>query len=162
MVVAEKPTETWTAPNGTDALRGCHGLDEFVPEPLMVSFGREARRLNVPVLVTHPGDNVSEAQFMELKKMGAYIEVNADFYQEGDTADEKVAFAVKQIKRLGAESIIMGTDCGQINNPLPADCIALGARALRTNGVTDRQLDLMLKETPLGRPRNRRPPDRRA
>jgi hypothetical protein len=113
-----------------------------------VIIAREARRLNVPVLITHPGDNVSEAQFMELKKMGAYIEVNADFYQKGDNADEKVAFAVKQIKRLGAESIIMGTDCGQVNNPFPADCIALAARALRANGITDRQLDLMLKENP--------------
>ena len=132
-----------TGSNGTVVIATGHATPE---EHVLIA--REARRLNVPVLVTHPGDNVSEAQFIELKKMGAYIEVNADFYQEGDNADEKVAFAVKQIKRLGAESIIMGTDCGQINNPLPADCIALGARALRTNGVTNRQLDLMLKENP--------------
>jgi hypothetical protein len=113
-----------------------------------VIIAREARRLNVPVLATHPGDNLTDAQFMELKNMGAYIEVNTDFYQEGDNADEKVAFALKQLKRLGAESIIMGTDCGQLNNPLPADCIALGAKALRMNGVTDRQLDLILKINP--------------
>jgi hypothetical protein len=132
-----------TGSNGTVVIATGHATpDEHV------LIAREARRLNVPVLATHPGDNVSEAQFMELKKMGAYVEVNADFYQEGDNADEKVAFALKQIKRLGAESIIMGTDCGQINNPFPADCIALGARALRANGVTDRQLDLMLKENP--------------
>lgn len=132
-----------TGSNGTVVIATGHATPE---EHVLIA--REARRLNVPVLVTHPGDNVSEAQFMELKKMGAYVEVNADFYQEGDNADEKVAFALKQIKRLGAESIIMGTDCGQINNPLPADCIALGARALRANGITDRQLDLMLKENP--------------
>ena len=132
-----------TSSNGTVVIATGHATPE---EHVLIA--REARRLNVSVLVTHPGDNVSEAQFVELKNMGAYIEVNCDFYQEGDNADEKVAFAVKQIKRLGAESIIMGTDCGQINNPFPADCIALGARALRANGITDRQLDLMLKENP--------------
>ena len=38
--------------------------------------------------------------------------------------------------------------CGQMNNPTPADCIVLGARALRAHGVTDRQLGVMLKENP--------------
>ena len=42
----------------------------------------------------------------------------------------------------------MATDCGQLNNPLPADCIVLGARALRAHGITDRQLDIMLKDNP--------------
>lgn len=129
--------------NGTMVIATGHATpDEHV------IIAREARRMNVPTLITHPGDNVSEAQFMELKKMGAYIEVNCDFYQEGDNPDEKVGFALKQIKRLGAESIIMGTDCGQIDNPFPADCIALGAQALRANGITDRQLDVMFKENP--------------
>jgi predicted TIM-barrel fold metal-dependent hydrolase len=142
-IIALIATLKTSGSNGTVAIATGHATPE---EHVLIA--REARRLNVPVLATHPGDNVSESQFMELKKLGAYIEVNSDFYQEGDNADEKVAFAVTQIRRLGAESIIMGTDCGQINNPFPADCIALGARALRANGITDRQLDLMLKENP--------------
>ncbi len=120
-----------------------------------VLLTREARRLGVPVLLTHPGDNMSDAQFQEVKTLGAYVEVNADLYQERDNPEEKIAFAVKQIQRLGAESIVMGTDCGQMDNPLPGDCIVLAARALRARGVTDRQLETMLKQNParlLGRP----------
>lgn len=113
-----------------------------------VLLAREARRLGVPVLLTHPGDNVTDAQYQEVKKLGAFVEVNADFYQEGESPEEKIEFAVKQITRLGAESIVMGTDCGQLNNPLPPDCIVLAARALRAHGITDRQLDAMLKDNP--------------
>ena len=65
---------------------------------------RESRRLGVPTLVTHPNDMVSHAQYQEMKQLGAYIEVNLDFYQEGDNADAKLAFALRQIERLGAES----------------------------------------------------------
>jgi len=113
-----------------------------------VLLAREARRLGVPVLLTHPAGNVSDAQYQEVKKLGAFVEVNADLYQERDNPEEKIAFAVKQIQRLGAESIVMGTDCGQMDNPLPADCIVLAARALRARGVTDRQLEAMLKQNP--------------
>ena len=109
---------------------------------------RESRRLGIPTLVTHPTDAVSDAQYQEMKELGAYFEVLLDFYQEGDNAEEKIAFAVKQIERLGPESIVMATDCGQMNNPTPADCIALGARALRAHGIADAQLDIMLKENP--------------
>lgn len=113
-----------------------------------VLITREARRLSVPVLITHPDDSITDAQYQEMKDLGAYFEVLLDFYQEGDDYDAKVAFALKQIERLGTESIVMATDCGQINNPTPADCIVLGARVLRTHGITDRQLDTMLKENP--------------
>ena len=113
-----------------------------------VLITREARRLGVPTLITHPDDSVSNAQYQEMKELGAFFEVLLDFYQGDDTPDSKIAFALKQIERLGAESIVMATDCGQLNNPLPADCIVLGARALRARGVSERQLDIMLKENP--------------
>lgn len=132
-----------TGSNGTVVLATGHATPEE-----HVLLAREARRLGVPVVLTHPGDNVTDAQYQEVKKLGAFVEVNADFYQEGDKPEEKIAFAVKQFKRLGAESIIMGTDCGQLNNPLPADCIALAARALRARGITERQLDMVFKENP--------------
>jgi len=113
-----------------------------------VLITREARRLGVPTLITHPDDSVSDAQYQEMKQLGAFFEVLLDFYQEGDDADAKIAFVLKQIERLGTESIVMATDCGQMNNPTPADCIVLGARVLRAHGITDRQLDVMLKENP--------------
>ncbi len=129
--------------DGTVAIATGHATPEG-----HVLIVRESRRPGVPTLVTHPNDMVSDAQYQEMKELGAYIEVNLDFYQEGDNAEEKIAFALKQIERLGAESIVMATDCGQMNNPTPADCIVLGARVLRAHGITERQLDIMLKETP--------------
>lgn len=113
-----------------------------------VLITREARRLGVPTLITHPNDSVSDAQYQEMKDLGAYFEVLLDFYQGDAEAEAKIAFAVKQIERLGADSIVLATDCGQLNNPLPADCIVLGARALRERGVSETQLDMMLKENP--------------
>jgi len=113
-----------------------------------VLITREARRLGVPTLITHPNDTVSDAQYQEMKELGAFFEVLLDFYQGDDEADAKIAFALKQIERLGAESIVLATDCGQLNNPLPADCIVLGARELRARGVSESQLDMMLKENP--------------
>jgi hypothetical protein len=142
-IIALVATLKTTDSNGTVVLATGHATPEE-----HVLLAREARRLGVPVLLTHPGDNLTDAQYREVKKLGAFVEVNADFYQEGEHPDEKIAFAVKQIQRLGAESIVMGTDCGQVNNPLPPDCIVLAARALRARGVTDRQLDMMVKENP--------------
>ena len=139
LVARLKTTES----NGRVVLATGHATPE---EHLLLA--REARRLGVPVILTHPGDNVTEAQFLEAKKLGAFVEVNADFYQEGDKPEEKIAFAVKQITRLGAESIVMGTDCGQLNNPMPPDCIVLTARALRARGITEQQLNMMFKENP--------------
>lgn len=129
--------------NGTVAIATGHAT----PEGHLLIV-REARRLGIPTLVTHPDDSVSDEQYREMKELGAFIEVNLDFYQVGDDFDEKLSFALKQIERLGAESIVMGTDCGQLNNPLPGDCIVLGARALRAQGITERQLDIMVKENP--------------
>ena len=129
--------------NGTVILATGHATAE---EHVLIA--REGRRLGAPVLLTHPGDDVTDAQYQEVKKLGAFVEVTADIYQEGDKPEEKIAFLVKQVKRLGADSLVMGSDCGQMNNPLPADCIALTARALRARGITERQLDLMFKENP--------------
>ena len=62
------------------------------------------------------------------------------------------------MKKIGAEHIIVSTDCGQTTNVYPTDCLVLAARGLRANGITQRELDLMYKVNPaklLGLP----PPD---
>jgi hypothetical protein len=52
------------------------------------------------------------------------------------------------VKKVGAEHIIVSTDCGQTGNVYPTDCLALTARGLRAHGVTQRELDLMYKTNP--------------
>jgi predicted metal-dependent TIM-barrel fold hydrolase len=56
--------------------------------------------------------------------------------------------AAAVVRKIGAEHIIVGTDCGQTVNVYPTDCLVLTARALRAHGVTERELDLMYKVNP--------------
>ena len=56
--------------------------------------------------------------------------------------------AAAMIRRVGAEHIVMGTDCGQTSNVYPTDCLVLAARGLRAQGITAREIDLMYKINP--------------
>ena len=105
-------------------------------------LAREARQQGLQVLLTHPG-NIP--QLPEAAALGAFIEVNAAGINR---SEEATRAAVGIVRRIGAESVIIGTDCGQMNNPYPTDCFVLAARRLRAHGITDRGLDRMIKENP--------------
>jgi hypothetical protein len=111
-------------------------------------LAREARRQGVQVMLTHPSAAVTLAMKQEVAELGGFIEVLADFNQWGENFSEKADYAAETIRGVGAESIVMGSDCGQMNNPLPSDCLVLAARALRARGITERELNLMYKENP--------------
>jgi hypothetical protein len=105
-------------------------------------LARAGRQAGLQVMLTHPG-NIP--QLPEVAKLGAYIEVNAS----GIYRTEKGAqLAAEMIRKIGAESLVMGTDCGQMGNPYPSDCLVLAARKLRALGITDRQLGLMMRDNP--------------
>lgn len=132
--------------NGRLALATGHSTPE---EHLLVA--REGRKQGLQVLLTHPG-NIP--QLPAAASLGAFIEVNAAGIVKGARPTETTSTgngatnAVEIIRKIGAEHIIIGTDCGQVTNPLPPDCIALAAKMLRSRGITERELDLMLKENP--------------
>jgi predicted TIM-barrel fold metal-dependent hydrolase len=63
-------------------------------------------------------------------------------------SEEGTNAAVATVRKVGAEHLIVGTDCGQTSNVYPTDCLALAARALRAKGITQRELDLMYKVNP--------------
>ena len=123
--------------NGPLALATGHASPE---EHLLLA--REGRRLGMQVVLTHPREI---PQLEEAAKLGAYIEITVAALTR---SEQGARSAAGWIRRVGAGSVILSTDCGQMSNPLPTDCIALAARALRKQGVTDRELDLMLKENP--------------
>jgi len=113
---------------------------------------REARRLGLNVLLTHPGDI---PQLPEAGRLGAFIEITASNIYKSPAQS---AAAAALVKKIGAEHMIVSTDCGQTTNVYPSDCLVLAARGLRANGVTQGELDLMYKVNPaklLGLP----PPD---
>jgi len=102
---------------------------------------REGRRQGLQVVVTHGGGMAPE--FQEAARLGAFLEYNsAGVVRDFSTAKAMAA----SIRKVGAESIVIGTDCGQMSNPYPTDCMALMARALRAQGITERELNLMFKE----------------
>ena len=123
--------------NGRMVLATGHATPE---EHLLLT--REGRRQGLNVLLTHPGDI---PQLPEAAKLGAFIEVTASNIYKNE-AGRTAAAAL--IRKIGAESIIISTDCGQTGNVYPTDCLALAARGLRAHGITQRELDLMYKTNP--------------
>jgi len=123
--------------NGRMVLATGHATPE---EHLLLA--REGRRLGINVLLTHPGDI---PQLPEVARLGAFIEVMASRIYRNE-AGRKEAAAL--IRKVGAEHIIVGTDCGQTTNVYPTDCLVLAARGLRAQGITQREIDLMYKINP--------------
>jgi hypothetical protein len=123
--------------NGRMVLATGHATPE---EHLLLA--REGRRQGLNVLLTHPGDI---PQLPEAAKLGAFIEVTASNIYKNE-AGRTAAAAL--IRKIGAESVIISTDCGQTGNVYPTDCLALAARGLRAHGITQRELDLTYKTNP--------------
>jgi Family of unknown function (DUF6282) len=114
-----------------------------------IALIREARKQGVDIMWTHPGDNISDDLKKEASGLGAYVEVMADINQAGDNHVEKADYAAQLGHVWGVERSMIGSDCGQMNNPFPTDCLANLARALRARGYTESELDMMYKQNPV-------------
>jgi hypothetical protein len=133
--------------NGRMVLATGHATPE---EHLLLA--QEGRRQGLNVLLTHPGDI---PQLPEAARIGAFIELTAATVYK---TPAQGAAGAALVKKIGAEHVIVSSDCGQTTNVYPTDCMVLTARALRANGISERELDLMYKINPaklLGLP----PPD---
>src|SRR5262249_3010463 len=84
-------------------------------EHLMLAQEGRAQGLNV--LLTQPGDL---PQVAEAAKLGAFAEITASQVYK---TDEGAARAAAMIKKVGAEHLIVSTDCGQTTNVYPTDCL---------------------------------------
>jgi len=106
-------------------------------------LAREGRKQGLQVLLTHPPANAP--QVAEAVQLGAFMEMNASGIYKTEAGSKAAA---ETVKRIGAEHIIVGTDCGQTVNVYPTDCLVLAARGMRAHGVTQREIDLMYKVNP--------------
>jgi hypothetical protein len=124
------------------------------PEEVLLIV-EEARGLGLDVLVTHPllesvGMNMEQMQ--KAVAMGAYLEFVSSFANEETTIKEYA----EAIKEIGAEHCIVSSDRGQgrgdEGHDSPAmshvEGLALAAQALRENGFSEAELDLMFKTNP--------------
>jgi hypothetical protein len=97
-----------------------------------------------PVLMTIP-------QMQEAARDGAYIEfvygstLPAD---NGTNAVIPMSEYAKAIRAIGARSCILSSDLGQPKRPLHPDGLAMFFAALRKEGISQADIDLMSKTNP--------------
>lgn len=112
------------------------------------------------VLVTHALQSPGELTLDDMKRcveLGAYIEhvylatlMGPQAAQEWMHPWRNVSFAMyaEAIKALGADHCVLSTDLGQYLNPTPVDGLKEFALGLKKLGVTDEQLDWMIRKNP--------------
>jgi predicted metal-dependent TIM-barrel fold hydrolase len=136
------------------ALIAAHGLTlatgHVTPaEALMILD--EARRLGTErMIVTHPllGEQytfMSDDELVRAVELGGVVEMTAGtLYGEGPAQQR----AVNVIRMLGSENVLVGSDSGLIGTPNHPDALVMAARALRTAGFSEHDLDLMFRINP--------------
>lgn len=112
---------------------------------------KEAKRQGVRhIVVTHavaPPIRMSIPQMQEAIRDGAMIEfVYGNLI--GASPSNTAANFVKTIKALGPANCILSSDLGQPNNPVHPDGLAAYFAALRKEGLTQAEIDLMSKTNP--------------
>jgi hypothetical protein len=127
----------------------------------VVAVTRRARELGVKnILVTHgltniPGLTMDQAK--EVVKMGGVIEICYLQFMTGPDAQyawmkhwNQVATAkvLEALKELGADGIVLSTDLGQQGMMTPPDGIENAIGALRAAGVSQEDIDKMMKKNP--------------
>jgi hypothetical protein len=112
---------------------------------------REARAQGVPhVVVTHAmlsPVRMSVPEMREAAKQGAYLEFvyNALI---GPNKEYSIADYAKAIREVGVQSCILASDLGQANNPLHTDGLIAFFAALRKEGFSQAEIDVMSKANP--------------
>jgi hypothetical protein len=120
------------------------------PEECLMMI-RYAKHVGVKhIVVTHAmmaPIHMSIPQMQEAASMGAYIEFVYNGlvggYKEFEFADY-----VRAIKAVGAEHCILGSDMGQITNPVHTEALKIYYAGLLKAGITQNELDLMSRRTP--------------
>ena len=107
----------------------------------------EAQRHGVEqILVTHVfSQNPSRAQMRQMADAGAILEI--DWYAV-HLGNQTVDAYVSAIQEIGAEHFLMSSDLGQATSPSHVDGLRTYVTAFRRAGVTDDQIDLMLRRNP--------------
>jgi predicted metal-dependent phosphotriesterase family hydrolase len=127
----------------------------------VVAVTKRARELGVKnILVTHGLTNIpglSTEQAKQVAQMGGYIEICYLQFLTGPTAqyqwmthwDRVDAKAVAQaVKDIGADHLVLSTDLGQQGMMTPPDGVENQVAAVRAAGVSQADIDKMMKRNP--------------
>ena len=104
------------------------------------------------IIVTHPLLDIVDMhddQIKEVVSMGpnVYAEFTSQFGNPGAPA-ANVMRHVSGIRAAGVERAFVSSDTGQAGAAFQPDALANAARALRAQGFTERELDLLFKINP--------------
>jgi hypothetical protein len=109
---------------------------------------REARRQNVPVLVSHPMIEFIKMPLPlmeEAARLGAYLEIVSNFVSR----EESIKEHIEAIHKIGAEHFVLSSDRGQAKGPLHTDGLIDAARVLMKHGISEQDVARMLKDNPV-------------
>ena len=114
---------------------------------------REAVRVGVKhIILTHPLLDIVEMHADEIKEVVSMgPEIYAEFtsqFGNPNARPEVLKLYVDTIRKVGPERSFLSSDTGQLNSVWQPDALANAAKALRANGFSERELDLMLKINP--------------
>ncbi len=121
-------------------------MGHSAPEEVLVLIA-EARRHGVEqILVTHVfSQRPSSAQMQQMADAGAILEIDWYAVYLGNRTVTEYASAIQEI---GAEHFLMSSDLGQATSPSHVDGLRAYVNAMQGAGVTDDQIDLMLRRNP--------------
>ena len=91
--------------------------------------------------------SLSLAQAKEAASLGVFIEFCGDNLAL-PTAQSRIDTFTAQIRGVGTEFVILSSDLGRADAPLPTDGLAVFYEMLRKKGFTNEELDLMGKQNP--------------
>ncbi len=114
---------------------------------------KEAVRVGVKhIIITHPLLDIVDMTAAEIKETVAMgPEIYAEFtsgFGNPNARPEVVKRYVEGIRAAGVERSFVSSDTGQLNSNWQPDALANAAKALRANGFTERELDLLFKINP--------------
>ena len=116
------------------------------PEEVLVLIAEAQRRGVEQILVTHVfSQRPSRAQMQQMADAGAILEI--DWYAVY-LGNRTVAEYVSAIQEIGAEHFLMSSDLGQATSPSHVDGLRAYVTAFRNAGLTEDQIDLMLRRNP--------------
>ena len=98
------------------------------------------------ILITHVfGQSPTLEQMRAMADGGAVMEIDWYAVHQGRRTVEEY---VEAIDAIGAEHFLMSSDLGQADSPLHADGLRTYVQALRAAGVSDADIDTMLRANP--------------
>ncbi len=121
-------------------------LGHSSPEEVLLMIPEAKRRGVEQILVTHGlGQSPTDAQVAEMVAEGAIIEL-----VWMSAMDDQATFDgyIDAIRRHGAAGFLLSSDLGQAGNPLHPDGLIAFMAALREAGISDQDIDLMIRRNP--------------